>query len=152
MRRPRLTLAATALCCAAGVAQTPPATPFDGEWRVTMDCPVHTGARDEARGYKKTFPATITAGQLQGGTGGGADEPGTVTLSGTVQADGSALLRFTGIVNNADYAVGHSGRGKPYEFAVKARFDSPDQGSGERLTGRVCRYGFVRTGPAAATR
>lgn len=133
----------TGLAAQGTPAGAAPSTAFDGDWRVVMTCPPHADARDDAKGYTKRFKGTVAQGRLQVASAQAGDEPGSVQLSGPIEADGTALLLFEGVVSNPDYALHNSPRGKPFQFKVKARF-SGDEGQGERLTGRVCRFEFKR--------
>lgn len=130
------------LCAAvaAGASHAEP-TPYDGRWTVVLACPPHTGD-DDAKGYTHRFPAEVRDGVLRG-VHGSEGEPGWHLLQGTVAADGSARLRLDGIVNNPDYAINDAPRGKRYSYRVLARF-TESSGSGRRLTGRACDFGFSR--------
>lgn len=126
------------LAPAIGAAQ---ASPYDGRWNVAMTCPPHPDDND-TKGYTHRFPADVKNGELSG-THGVEGEPGWHFLRGPIRADGSATLRLDGIVNNADYAINKSQRGKQYSYRVKAQFEA-NSGSGQRLTGRVCEFRFTR--------
>ena len=63
-------------------------------------------------------------------------------LVGHTASDGSAKLRFDGVANNPT-ARSKARRGKTYSYRVRAHF-TESSGSGERLTGRVCEFRFVR--------
>lgn len=131
-----------ALLLGASVAAHAQATRFDGAWQVTMTCPPHTGADDDAKGYTHHFPGQVVDGQLTAiyGTEG---EPGWHYLRGPIQPGGEASLRLDGIVNNTRYAINEAPRGKPYSYRVKAQFDEA-RGTGQRVTGRVCDFQFTR--------
>lgn len=128
------------LAASAGAADSV-ATPFDGPWHVTLTCPPHD-EDDEAKGYVHHFPATVSAGVLRG-THATEDLPGWHYLSGTIAPDGSARLTLDGIVANADYAVNHGYRGKPYSYRVRAKFEAT-HGSGQRIGRRKCDFEFRR--------
>ena len=115
---------------------------FDGSWNVTMTCPPHEEADDDAKGYTYRFPAEVRESRMQG-TYGKEGEPGWQFLYGRIQEDGSAALRLEGIVNNPDYAIRNAERGKRYTYRIKAQFDEKS-GVGQRLTGRVCEFRFTR--------
>jgi hypothetical protein len=132
------TLVASAICAGAAAQ----ATRFDGAWNVTMRCPPHVSADDEAKGYTHRFPGQVASGQFSG-THGAEGQPGWHFLRGPIKEDGSAALRLDGIVNNPQHAINDAPRGKPYSYRVKARFDEKS-GSGQRVTGRVCEFMFNR--------
>jgi hypothetical protein len=132
-----------AVCCAGAlVASAQPLSPFDGAWKVTMTCPPHVEAGDDARGYTHRFPGQVVDGRLSA-THGTEGEPGWHFLRGDITPDGKATLRLDGIVNNPAHAINDAPKGKPYSYRVKAQF-AANAGSGERLTGRVCRFEFNR--------
>ena len=106
-----------------------------------MTCPPRNDA-DGAKGYTSRFPADVTNGQLLG-VNGTAGQPGWHRLAGAIAADGSATLRFEGIVNDELYAINKAARGQAYRYGVRAQFGQ-SSGSGERLTGRVCQFRFSR--------
>ena len=118
------------------------ASPFDGRWDVTLVCPPHDDDDDDAKGYTHRFPGEVAGGVLRA-THGAEGEPGWHLLSGPIAADGTAALRLEGIVNNPRYAVNNAGRGKPYAYRVRARFDGAS-GTGERLGKRRCDFRFQR--------
>lgn len=119
-------------------------TKFDGAWSVTLICPAHSSADDDARGYTHRFPAEVRNGRLSG-THGKEGEPGWHFLHGTIAEDGSAALRLDGVVNNPKYAINDAPRGKPYTYSVRAQFEV-SSGTGRRLTGRECEFRFARAG------
>lgn len=134
-------LAHAALLLAA-VPAASAATRFDGAWKVTLRCPPHQAADDDAKGYTHRFAGEVHDGVLRA-VHGQEGEPGWHLLQGPIAEDGGATLRLQGIVSNAAYAIRDAARGKPYSYRVKAQFDA-DRGSGQRLTGRVCTFTFER--------
>lgn len=136
---PFLIIVALASAATAAPAQQ---TPFDGPWNVTMTCPPHNDADDDAKGYTHRFPAEVQKGRIRG-THGKEGEPGWHFLHGKINDDGSATLRLDGIVNNPKYAINDAQRGKEYTYRIKAQFE-PGSGMGQRLTGRVCEFKFTR--------
>jgi len=115
---------------------------FDGAWNVTMTCPPHNAADDDAKGYTHRFPAEVQNSRVRG-THGKEGEPGWHYLHGKINEDGSATLRLNGIVNNPKYAINDAERGKEYTYRVNAQFDEKS-GVGQRLTGRTCEFKFER--------
>ncbi len=116
-------------------------TQFDGKWNVTLTCPPANDA-DGTKGYTHMFPAQVKEGQLLGIYGKEGDL-GSQRLSGQIAADGSAELRLDGIVSNPDYAIGKSQKGKAFTYKVRTKFDQ-STGIGQRTSGRVCEFRFVR--------
>jgi hypothetical protein len=117
------------------------ASPYDGKWSVVLTCPPHNEDED-AKGYVHRFPAEVKAGVMQG-THAAEGEPGWHFLSGPIEKDGTAHLTLQGIVNNADYSVGHAYRGKPYVYRVRAKFEATS-GVGQRVGKRRCEFQFRR--------
>ena len=115
---------------------------FDGSWSVTMTCPPHNDAEDDAKGYTHQLVGQVVDGYLTA-THGKEGEPGWHLLKGKIQADGDAALRLEGVVNNPKYAINDAPKGKPYSYRVKARLDEKS-GAGQRLSGRACDFRFER--------
>ncbi len=116
-------------------------TKFDGAWNVTLTCPPVNDA-DGTKGYTHMFTAEVKDGQLLG-LYGKEGELGSQRLSGHISADGTADLRLDGIVNNPEYAIGKSPRGKPFTYKVRAKFERTS-GTGQRTSGRICEFRFSR--------
>lgn len=125
-----------------GIAATPHeahAASFDGVWSVVQDCPV---APDGARGYKWSYDAVVKDGNLIGehGTKG---NPSSQTLSGTINADGSARLAASGLTGDSDRTKGYLQPGSKFYFTVEAKFSST-KGTGSRTSGRTCNFTFTK--------
>ncbi|MFN0183751.1 MAG: hypothetical protein ACKVQR_08040 [Aquabacterium sp.] len=140
---PRLAILLAAL--ALGHAGPAAASALDGTWAVTMVCPPHQAASDDALGYTHRFKGQV-AGRQFSATYGTENQPGWHHLRGRIADDGSATLRLDGIVDNARHAINGAQRGKPYTYRVKAQFDAR-AGTGQRLTGRRCDFQFDRQDP-----
>ena len=115
------------------------ATPFDGTWSVVQDCPT---APDGARGYKWLYEAVVTNGNLVGeyGTSG---NPSSLTLTGTINADGSARLAASGLTGNSDRTKGFMQPGSKFYYPVDAKF-AGTKGTGTRTAGRTCNFTFTK--------
>jgi hypothetical protein len=118
------------------------ASPFDGQWEVTLSCPPLQDAEDDAEGYVQHFPAVVRDGVLRG-THGVEGQPSWHLLTGTIAPDGTAELKLEGIVKNAAWAVSRAPRGKEYTYRVRAKLE-PTRGSGQRLGKRKCDFEFRR--------
>ena len=114
---------------------------FDGAWNVTLICPSHN-ENEGAKGYTHLFLAEVNNGQLRG-IYGKEGEPGWQFLHGEISPDGSATLTLDGIVDNPEYAIGKSPKGKPFSYKVRARFEH-SSGTGQRMSGRACEFRFAR--------
>ena len=115
---------------------------FDGPWSVTMTCPPHDEADDDAKAYTHQLIGQVVEGYLTA-THGKEGEPGWHLLKGKIRLNGEAALRLEGLVNNPKYAINDAPKGKPYSYRVKAVFEEKT-GAGQRLTGRVCEFRFIR--------
>lgn len=111
---------------------------FDGSWNVVVFCPQSDGA--PASAFR--FMAGVKDGVLHGQRGDGGSR-GSVTLEGTIQPDGTARLRASGITNDADEVLGVAPRDTSYVYQVAARFEG-SRGLGARVEGRVCHLNFTR--------
>ncbi len=116
-------------------------TAFDGAWNVTLTCPPHND-NEGTKGYTHVFPAEVKNGQLKG-IFGEEGVPGWQFLHGEITPEGNAILTLDGIVNNSEYAIGKSPKGKRFTYKVRAEF-AQSSGTGQRLSGRVCEFRFAR--------
>ena len=112
---------------------------FDGSWNVVVFCP----ASDDTPASAFRFMAGVKDGVLHGERAGSGNR-GSMVLDGTIQPDGLARLDASGIVNDADEALGQAPRETPYAYHVAARFEG-SHGLGARIEGRVCHLNFTRT-------
>ena len=112
---------------------------FDGTWIVILVCP--HGA-DGAFGYTLQFDAAVKAGVLHGelGTQG---KPGSLTLDGTIESDGTAKLAVKGLTGDPDYSTAHARQATPYAYDVSGHFKGSN-GTGTRIGGRYCNFSFQR--------
>lgn len=115
------------------------AAPFDGTWSVTQECEPAPGG---ARGFKWLYDARVTDGRLVGQYGT-KDKPSSLTLTGRIQPDGTAMLMAAGLNGKSDYTLGFGQPGEKFSYPVSARFDGT-RGTGVRTQGRTCRFSFVK--------
>lgn len=142
LRRSLYPVALALLLLAALPAGAAP-SPFDGAWEITLACPPLNDDDDDAKGYTHVFTGVIQGGELRA-TYGTEGEPGWHLLTGTIGAEGAAELKFDGVVKNEAYAINHAGRGKPYTYKVRAKFQATS-GDGVRVGKRKCLFAFKRT-------
>ncbi len=116
------------------------ASPFDGDWAVTIVC---EKAADGAAGYSLQFRGHVAGGALVAENGISGD-PGYVKLAGQIQPDGSALLSADGLTNAPIYTLGRVAPLTRYHYTVRARFTG-NQGVGTRIQARHCDLQFVRS-------
>jgi hypothetical protein len=112
---------------------------FDGTWSVTQECEPAPGG---ARGFKWMYDATVKDGRLLGQYGM-KDKPSSLTLTGRIQADGTATLMASGLNGKSEYTVGFGQPGEKFSYPVPARFEAT-RGTGIRTLGRTCRFSFVK--------
>jgi hypothetical protein len=127
-----------ALSPATDVAMNTSAWRFDGSWNVVVFC----RATDDVPAAAFRFLASVKDGVLHGERGNGGTR-GSMILDGTIQPDGLARLRASGITNDADEVLGVSPRDSSYVYEVAARFEG-SHGLGARTEGRVCHLTFTR--------
>jgi len=134
----RAPVIAIALSPTTEVTMTFDAWRFDGSWNVVVFCPQSDGAPASAI----RFMAGVKDGVLHGERGNGGSR-GSMTLDGTIQPDGTARLRASGITNDGDEVLGVTPRDASFVYEVAARFVGP-RGLGARIEGRVCHLNFTR--------
>jgi hypothetical protein len=140
LRMPLLALVAGLLLASSAPAEDRPSSKFDGDWNVTLTCV--NDEKSGARGYKFFFIAEVKDGMFLGKYGNEGD-PGSMNLSGTIRADGSALLQARGITGNPENSSKGDARGVPYSWPLKAQFEG-EKGTGERVKGRRCEAEFYK--------
>jgi hypothetical protein len=111
---------------------------FDGDWNVVVFCPASES--DPASAFR--FMAGVKEAVLHGERGS-AGTRGSMTLDGTIQPDGLARLRASGITNDADEVLGVTPRDTSYIYEVAAHFEGT-HGLGARIEGRTCHLTFTR--------
>ena len=134
--------ASTAIALLAAATISPAAAqtgPFDGTWSVTQECEPAPGG---ARGFKWAYDATVTGGRVAGQYGT-KDKPSSLTLTGQIRADGSALLSASGLNGKSEYTAGFGQPGEKFSYPVEARFEAK-RGTGRRTQTRTCRFTFVK--------
>lgn len=120
--------------------QTPAqAASFDGTWSVTQECEPAPGG---ARGFKWLYDAKVKDGRLVGQYGT-KDKPSSLTLTGQIQADGTAALKASGLNGKSEYTAGFGQPGGTFSYPVTARFEAT-RGTGIRTQSRTCRFSFVK--------
>jgi hypothetical protein len=134
MRRAALLLSLALLPAQPALAQGA----FDGTWNVTVNCP----PAGNAAGYVLRFPAQVAAGRLLGDYSDQRDGA-SLRLEGTINADGTALLRAEGITGSPTNTIGQVARGTPYRYTANARF-SGRSGEGQRIQTRPCTLTFAK--------
>ncbi len=112
---------------------------FDGAWNVTVECPAHGGAS----AYTRRLLAQVKDGTLAA-QAGNVGQPGSLTLSGTIQPDGKASFDARGMVGDPKNTANRLSPGTGFAYRVDAVFDGA-RGTGNRTDDvRPCRLTFVK--------
>lgn len=119
-----------------------PTAAFDGRWGVSLVCEEVTYNGRTAKGYTFSFPADVKDGRLSGQFGQ-VGQPGSLTLTGTIQADGRAEITARGLTGNPDYAVGRLTTGSPVLYHLRGTFTAT-KGRATRLELRPCEAAFSK--------
>ena len=131
-------------------AATGGTTKFDGSWTVTANFHRYQDPTGPvASALTIHFPAQVSNGVLSGEWR--AKNGAWMTISGTIGADGTALLHVNGLTSTAleyhlkDSVTGesHARAGHPISFDVKAKFNGR-HGTGERIGARPTDFDFVK--------
>ena len=130
---------ATSAVPASKTNSTNSASRFDGAWNVTIKC---SGTPDGALGYTMEFVAQVKDGVLRGdmGTEG---SPGSLSIEGPIQPDGTAIFFAHGRTGDAKYSVKSAAKGSQYAYSVPARFEG-SSGTGRRTDIRPCDLHFAK--------
>jgi hypothetical protein len=118
-------------------------TDFDGRWNVVLFCEPIGDKRRLVKGYQKHFFVEVNDGQLKG-LDGQEGAPGSLTLIGTIQADGSTAIAAKGMTGSPDFTVGGISAGSAYGYPMRGNF-SQTNGEATRQDGvRPCTATFSR--------
>ena len=115
------------------------ASSFDGKWDVVVICPAEP---DGAKAFTLRYKAEIKNGVLQGQYGT-KDQPGSQSIDGLIEPDGTAMLTASGLVGNPEVAYKHKRENHPYNYKVSVRFEG-NKGTGSRQKDRSCSFSFAR--------
>jgi hypothetical protein len=127
------------LATAAVAATASKTSGFDGIWAVTLDCP---RTPDGTEGFTFNFFVTVKDGLLHGQYGL-AGQPGSLTLDGSIQPDGTSGIIANGISGDPKYNVRRGARGSRYSYRATAHFEGT-RGTGTRIDTRHCDLVFSR--------
>ena len=127
-----------AVSAAPSAATTGTTTAFDGNWNVTLTCPDYNAAK----GYSQYLAMKVTNGAVvaQRGQPG---TPGSLTITGQIQADGTAQLQAAGHTASSAYTIGNVPSGSRVSYSIAARFNGA-RGTGTRTQQRPCDLAFVK--------
>lgn len=117
-------------------------TLFDGRWAVTLICEDVGEHGKIAKGYSYNFFSEVTEGRLTA-QHGQPGAPGSLSLLGTIKADGSAEITANGVTSNPDYVVGRARPNTPYTYRLRGNF-TPTSGKANRVELRPCAASFFK--------
>jgi hypothetical protein len=117
-------------------------TVFDGNWTVSVVCEDVQVKDKFAKGYTYSFMSEVANGQLKGQLGQ-IGQPSSLTMVGTIQADGKAEISAKGLSGNPESTLGQLSRGSPYAFQMRGTF-TQTSGKAVRLNVRPCEATFVK--------
>ena len=122
-------------------AATSPAA-YDGRWAVALVCEDVTIKESRVKGYTLNFFVDIKAGQLSGQQGA-IGTPASLTMLGTVQADGTLEINAAGLTGRPETSVGHVQPGLPYSYRMRGALTA-NGGKATRIDLRPCEATFFR--------
>ena len=115
---------------------------FDGNWAVSVVCEDVQDKGKLARGYSLRFMSEVKDGRLKGQLGQ-VGQPSSLTIVGTIQADGKADISANGLTGNPDTTLGQLSRGSPYSYKMSGTFTQAS-GKAVRLNLRPCEATFIK--------
>lgn len=115
---------------------------FDGRWAVTLICEDVKIKDSLIKGYKFDYFADVKNGQLTA-QHGQIGEPSSLTMVGTVQANGTLNINARGASGSPEYS-GVQRRGTPYSYRMTGTL-SPSSGKASRIDHRPCEATFFKT-------
>ncbi|HEY5867337.1 MAG TPA: caspase family protein, partial [Candidatus Tectomicrobia bacterium] len=74
---------------------------------------------------------------------GGEGQPGSLTLTGRLAADGTGSIDARGLIGDPKYAINRIAKGTPYAYRATAHFDDT-RGTATRVQVRPCTLTFVK--------
>jgi hypothetical protein len=74
---------------------------------------------------------------------GTKDQPGSQSIDGQIEPNGTAMLTASGLVGNPEMAYKQKRENHPYNYKVSARFEG-NKGTGSRQQDRSCTFSFAR--------
>jgi len=119
--------------------QSAHAASFEGTWSVLQVCETTS---EGARGYTWRYDADVKNGHFVGQYRNKGQAP-SMTLEGQIRADGTAILKASGISGDAEHNVKFAPAQTPISFQVSAKFEG-GKGSGSRLGSRACKFTFSK--------
>jgi hypothetical protein len=84
----------------------------------------------------------VKDGRLKGQLGQ-VGQPSSLTMVGTIQADGKADISANGLTGNPDTTLGQLSRGSPYSYKMSGTFTQAS-GKAVRLNLRPCEATFIK--------
>lgn len=119
-----------------------PSTPYDGSWGITLVCEDVQDKGALVKGYTNRFLVDVRQGHLTGQRGQ-VGRPDSLTLDGSIQADGTADIQANGFTGNPEYSVGHVRPSVPFSYHMRGTF-TPRSGKATRMELRPCEATFSK--------
>jgi hypothetical protein len=122
-------------------------TEFDGNWKLSMECPSYSHVSNHWAGWSLSFPITIKDGMVDGKLGPELGLGGNHHVHGPIAPNGVAKLTYDGTSGN--FTSGMRGQkffaiGSPLQYPLEAKF-SGNTGEGLRRASLVsCKVRFDR--------
>lgn len=123
-------------------ASLAPSNAFDGRWAVSLVCEDATINNKPVKGYIYNFFADIKDGQLSAQKGQ-IGQPSSLTMVGTVLADGKVDINASGLTGNPDAASGYLPSGTRYSYRMHGTF-TQSNGKAKRIDLRPCEAVFFK--------
>jgi len=117
-------------------------TPYDGRWSITLVCEDVKEDGRIVKGYEYRFFIDVGNGRLEGQYKA-PGSPGSLTLTGTVAADGGLQVNADGHTRHSEYTVGRVAQGTHYTYTMEGRL-SGNAGNARRRELRPCAATFAR--------
>lgn len=115
---------------------------FDGRWGVSIVCEDVSYNGRAAKGYAISFPAEVKEGRLTGQYGV-VGQPGSLTLTGMIQGDGTVEITASGLTGKPELTLGNLARGNPVTYHLRGTFTA-SKGRATRVELRPCEASFSK--------
>jgi hypothetical protein len=119
-----------------------PSGAYDGRWAVSLVCEDFADKAKVAKGYTSKFVGDVREGRLTGQQGQ-VGRPSSLTMVGSIQADGTAQLKVSGLTGDPEFTVGQVQPSTPFGFTMRGSF-TQFKGKAQRVELRPCEATFLK--------
>ena len=119
-----------------------PSSAFDGRWVTTLVCEDLRDRETFVKGYIFNFFVDVKEGRLTGQYGE-VGQSSSLTMTGTIQPDGTVEIDACGRTGDPQYTVGRVMKSTPYAYQMRGTFTST-AGRAARIELRPCQATFVK--------